>query len=90
MTISIYPSGGSQSVGAATLLGGSRTYYTEVATNVPYYDIPPGYQPYDEDLTAIAASSGTDVLYYRSAADTWEPVTIDASLTFESGILSVT
>ena len=90
MTITIYPSGGSQTVGAVTLLSGRRTYYTEAAVNPPYYDIPPGYQPYDEDLTSISASSGEDVLYYRSAADTWEPVTIDASLTFESGILSVT
>lgn len=89
MTITIYPSGGSQIIGAVTLLG-RRTFVTEVAVNPPYYDIPPGYQPYDEDLTSISASSGTDVLYYRSAADTWEPVTIDASLTFESGILSVT
>lgn len=90
MTISIYPSGGSQIVGAVTLLGGRRTFDTEVAVNPPYYDIPPGYQPYDEDLTAISAASGEDVLYYRSAENTWEPVTIDASLTFESGILSVT
>lgn len=90
MTISIYPSGGSQTIGAVTLFGGRRTFLTETATNVAYYDIPPGYQPYDEDLTAISAASGEDVLYYRSAADTWEPVTIDASLTFESGILSVT
>lgn len=46
------------------------------------------YQPLDADLTALAALSGTDVIYYRSAADTWSSVTIGSGLTFASGTLS--
>src|SRR5262245_37954276 len=30
-----------------------------------------GFQPLDGDLTSLAAASGTNALYYRSAADTW-------------------
>jgi hypothetical protein len=46
-------------------------------------------QPLDADLTAIAALSGTNTLYYRSGADTWSPVTIGSGLTFSGGSLSV-
>jgi phage gp45-like len=46
------------------------------------------YQPLDADLTAIAALTGINVIYYRSAADTWSTVTIGANLNFSGGILS--
>lgn len=46
------------------------------------------YQPLDGDLTALAALSGTNTLYYRSAANTWSAVTIGANLTFSGGTLS--
>jgi hypothetical protein len=49
-----------------------------------------GYQPLDADLTAIAALSGINVIYYRSAADTWSAVTIGTGLSFSSGTLSST
>jgi hypothetical protein len=48
------------------------------------------YQPLDADLTAIAALTGINVIYYRSAADTWAPVTIGTGLTFSGGVLSST
>jgi hypothetical protein len=48
-----------------------------------------GKQPLDADLTALAALSGTNTIYYRSAANTWTPVTIHASLDFTGGTLSV-
>jgi hypothetical protein len=48
------------------------------------------YQPLDADLTSLAAASGTDTIYYRSAANTWSPVTIGANLTFSSGTLAAT
>lgn len=48
------------------------------------------YQPLDADLTALAALSGTDVIYYRSAANTWTAVTIGSNLTFSGGTLSAT
>jgi len=48
------------------------------------------YQPLDADLTALAALTGTNVIYYRSAADAWAAVTIGANLTFTGGTLSAT
>jgi hypothetical protein len=48
------------------------------------------YQPLDADLTAIAALTGTNVIYYRSAANTWAAVTIGANLTFSGGTLAAT
>jgi hypothetical protein len=46
------------------------------------------YQPLDADLTAIAALSGTNTIYYRSAANTWSSVTIGSGLTFSAGTLA--
>lgn len=45
------------------------------------------YQPLDGDLTALAALTGTNTLYYRSAADTWSAVTVNATLGFSGGTL---
>ena len=47
-----------------------------------------GYQPLDADLTALAALTGTNNIYYRSAADTWSSVTIGTGLTFTAGTLA--
>ena len=44
-------------------------------------------QAYDADLTALAALSGTNNIYYRSAANTWTAVTIGGGLTFAAGTL---
>jgi hypothetical protein len=44
-------------------------------------------QAFDADLNALAALSGTNTLYYRSAANTWSPVTIGGNLTFSTGTL---
>jgi len=49
-----------------------------------------GKQPIDADLTAIAALSGTNNIYYRSAADTWSSVTVGSGLDFTAGTLSAT
>ena len=46
------------------------------------------FQPLDGDLTAIAALTGTNTIYYRSAIDTWAAVAIGANLTFSSGTLA--
>ena len=45
-------------------------------------------QPLDVDLTAIAALSGTNTIYYRSAAGVWSPVVIGSNMTFSSGTLN--
>jgi hypothetical protein len=47
-------------------------------------------QPLDADLTALAALSGVNVIYYRSAADTWAAVTIGTGLSFSGGNLTCT
>ncbi len=41
-------------------------------------------------LASLEGASSTGSIYYYSAADTWSPVTIHASLTFTGGTLSVT
>lgn len=46
------------------------------------------YQVADADLTALAALTSTDTLYYRSGADTWSSVAIGANLTFSGGTLA--
>jgi hypothetical protein len=40
------------------------------------------------DLAALEALSGTNTIYYRSAADTWTAVAIGTNLTFSGGTLS--
>ena len=47
-----------------------------------------GAQAADADLAALAALSGTNNIYYRSAADTWTSVTIGTGLTFTGGTLA--
>jgi hypothetical protein len=49
-----------------------------------------GGQPLDADLTALAALTGTNTIYYRSAADTWSPVSIGTGLAFSGGNLTAT
>ena len=48
-----------------------------------------GYQAGDADLTALAALSGTDNIYYRSGAATWSSVTVGTGLSFSGGTLAV-
>lgn len=45
-------------------------------------------QPWDADLQSLADAASTDVIYYRSAAGVWTPVTIGANITFTGGTLS--
>lgn len=40
------------------------------------------------DLAALEALSGTNTIYYRSAADTWTAVTIGGNLSFSGGTLN--
>lgn len=42
------------------------------------------------DLAALEALTGTDTIYYRSAADTWSPVAIGSGLSFAGGTISAT
>ena len=47
-------------------------------------------QPHAGDLDSLSALTGTNNIYYRSAANTWTSVTIGTGLAFSSGTLSVT
>jgi len=48
------------------------------------------YQPLDADLTSLAGATGTNTIYYRSAADTWSAVTVGSGLNFAGGTLTAT
>jgi hypothetical protein len=77
--------------GAARTALGLGTLSTQNGTITDYLTIANAattYQPLDADLTALAALTGTDNIYYRSAADTWSSVTIGTGLTFTGGTLA--
>jgi len=63
-------------------IGGTLTNQTDLKSALD------GKQPLDGDLTAISALTGTNTIYYRSAADTWSAVTIGTGLTFSGGTLA--
>lgn len=46
------------------------------------------FQPLDGDLTSLSSASSTNAIYYRSATDTWNPITIGQNLGFSNGTLS--
>lgn len=46
-------------------------------------------QPLDSDLTTLAATSGTNTIYYRSGVGTWPAVTIGNGLSFSAPTLSL-
>lgn len=46
-------------------------------------------QAFDADLSAIAALTGTNTIYYRSAASTWTAVTTGGGVTFSGGVISL-
>jgi hypothetical protein len=48
------------------------------------------YQPLDADLTALAALTGTNTIYFRSAANVWSPVVVSTGLAFSGGNLTST
>src|SRR4051812_33022895 len=66
---------------------GLRTSFTKVNTNftelyaqLAGLQLGSGFQPLDADLSAIAALTGTNTIYYRSAANTWTAVSIGSGL----------
>jgi Repeat of unknown function (DUF5907) len=80
--------------GARTYIGagtsnfdGAFTSLTSTPTTLSGYGITDA-QPLDGDLTSLAAASGTNTIYYRSATNTWSPVTIGGNMTFSSGTLN--
>lgn len=66
----------------------SATVIAGVAPATVLSDI--GAQPLDADLTAIAALTGTNTIYYRSASNVWSPVTVSTGLSFTGGVLTAT
>jgi hypothetical protein len=61
----------------------------QVKTLLAYSTADIGAQPLDGDLTSLAAAAATGAIYYRSAANTWSPVSISSPLTFSGGFLAV-
>src|SRR5262249_38522458 len=51
-------------------------------------DLSARYQPLDGDLTALAATTGTNTIYYRSGTSTWTAVTVGTGLLFTAGTLN--
>lgn len=46
------------------------------------------YQPLDSDLTALAATTGNNTLYYRASNGVWSPVTFANNIIFSGGMIS--
>lgn len=47
-------------------------------------------QGWNAGLDSLAAASGTNTIYYRSAVNTWSPVTVGSGLGFSAGSLTAT
>lgn len=68
----------------------TATNNTTIATTAFVQANLANFQPVDGDLTAIAALTGTNTIYYRSGTSAWSPVTIGTNLTFVGGTLAAT
>src|SRR5215472_6816377 len=88
LTLALVPVAQNAVFAGPTSGSGTPTFRALVAGDIP--DLSSVYQPLDGDLTSLAAASGTNTIYYRSAASTWSPVTIGANLTFSGGTLAAT
>lgn len=75
--------------GFVTTSGGTGALSIDTNTYLTTSSAASTYQPLDGDLTALAATSGTNTIYYRSAANTWSAVTF-SGLTFSGGLLTAT
>lgn len=84
--LSGYATTSSLTTGLAGKANSSHTHVISDTTGLQ--TVLDGKQPLDGDLTSLASASGTNTIYYRSAPDTWSPVTIGANLTFSGGSLA--
>lgn len=82
----------SSEISDATVTGLALLTSANVAAAQTTLSLVPGtnIQTWDADLDALAALTGTNTIYYRSAANTWTPVTISTGLSFSGGTLSCT
>jgi len=75
---------------AAAGLGTLATQNANIADYLTSAAAASAYQPLDGDLTSLAGQTGTNTVVYRSAANTWSPVTFGAGLSFAGGTLTAT
>ena len=82
---------GHTATGSADSLAGFGSMDEAAVINLgPYLSISAGNLVLDGDLNSLASATGTNTIYYRSAADTWSPVTFDSSMSFSGGVLGST
>lgn len=93
-SIQVFKNGSSTvfvTLGADNLTAAQDLYFPDAGGTLATEEyVGDNFQTKDADLTALAALSGTDTLYYRSGAGTWSAVTIGSNLTFTGGTLSAT
>lgn len=73
---------------AAAITAAARTLLSQTTNAAMLTTL--GGQPLDADLTSLASAANTNAMYYRSAANTWSPVTIGTGISFTGGTLSGT
>lgn len=85
---------GSGTAGTTTLTSTARTLLDDTSTSAMRTTlglaIGTDVQAFDADLSALAALSGTNTIYYRSAANTWSPVTFGSVFGFSGGAITIT
>ncbi len=78
-------------LGADNLTGERELYFPDAGGTIATEEyVGDNFQTKDADLTALAALSGTNTLYYRSGAGTWSAVTMGSGMSFSGGTLSST
>lgn len=78
-------------IGADNLTAAQDLYFPDAGGTLATEEyVGDNFQTKDADLTALAALSGTNTMYYRSGPGTWSAVTMGSGMSFSGGTLSST